>query len=521
MKIRATRGICILVFDWSSYNPPIDANYANAMSRNRYYNVTDLSIEDLLLDTHNPRIRHGADQADCIARLMRDKYPLLNLIRDIASKGLTPEHILVSKTEDGKWRVRDGNRRIASLKLLNRPTLAQADAQFASQISQIADEHKANIPTAISCLACDDEATILDYVERKHTGENAGVGQKAWEAMLISLFKLEKSETDQHRRAAQLLLWAETQGLPIDDDFPITTLTRGLNTDTLELIGFRVDNDELVPTLPIPQAYALSTRVINDIATGRVNVARDGGTGSIYSSERRDAYFRQVRQDIGPAHPSDQPGLPPHNDNSDDSGHHAADGLLPSHANGNSTPGSPAGDNAADQGNAPPPGGTPLSAGGNAPRQPSPATLPQNRKCLFGPRKNASPGIAIPSSETKAQSIIVELRQLNPHDTPLATTMLLRALIELSNNRYRQKHQLREEQHLHTGIANTADHMKTAGLLNQHQHDAVTSHTRGTVGLLHIKTLQHHIHRSTFHPNGQTLNTLWDEIGCFVTACWR
>lgn len=478
------------------------------MSRNRFYPVKDLSIEELLLDTHNPRIRHGADQADCIARLMRDKYPLLNLIRDIASKGLTPEHVLVSKTEDGKWRVRDGNRRIVSLKLLNRPTLAQADAQFASLVAQIAREHQANIPTAISCLACDDEATILDYIERKHTGENAGVGQKAWEAMLISLFKLEKHDTDQHRRAAQLLLWAETQNLAIEDNFPITTLTRGLNTDTLALIGFRVDNDDLVPALPIPQAYALASRVINDIATGRVNVARDGSAGSIYNSEQRDDYFRRVRQEIGPALPTVSPQPAPPNDGSSDARPHPGNGAAPQP------------DNAGGTGH-PQPGGTPSGGNGIPPRPPSPATLPQNRQRLFGQRKNASPGIAIPLSETKARSIIAELRELNPHKTPLAMTMLLRAFVELSNNHYRGKHQLRDEQALHTSIANTADHMKTAGLLNQNQHDAVMSHTRGTVGLLHIKTLQHHIHRSTFHPNGQTLNTFWDEIGCFVAACWR
>lgn len=482
------------------------------MSRNRYYNVTDLNIEDLLLDTHNPRIRHGADQADCIARLMRNKYPLLNLIKDIASKGLTPEHILVSKTEDGKWRVRDGNRRIVSLKLLNRPTLAQADAQFASQVSQIAAEHQANIPTAINCLACDDEATILDYIERKHTGENAGVGQKDWEAMLISLFNLEKHEVDQNRRAAQLLLWAETQNLPIEDTFPITSLTRGLNSETLALLGFRVDNDELVPTLPVPQAYALVSRVINDFATGRINVSRDGAAGSIYSSEQRDDYFKRVRQEIGPAVSTAFQPAPPNS--SSNSGIQSEDGVANPPANAGGAPGNTAGTAQAQP-------GTPPGANGTLPRLPSPATLPQNRKCLFGPRKNASPGISIPSSETKAQSIIVELRQLNPHDTPLAATMLLRALIELSNNTYRAKHQLSEEQHLHTGIANTADHMKSAGLLNQSQYDAVTSHTRGNVGLLHIKTLQHHIHRSTFHPNGQMLNTFWDEIGCFVSACWR
>ncbi len=486
------------------------------MSRNQYYTVPDLDIEDLLLDTHNPRIRHGADQADCIARLMRDKYPLLNLIRDIATKGLTPEHILVSKTDDGKWRVRDGNRRIASLKLLNRPTLAQADGHFANLVSQIADEHKGNIPTAVSCLACDDEVIILDYIERKHTGENAGVGQKSWEAMLISLFKLEKQETDQHRRAAQLLLWAETQNLPIEDDFPITTLTRGLNTDTLALIGFRVENDELMPTLPIPQAYALASRVINDIANKRINVARDGSDGSIYGNEQRDAYFRQIREEIGPAISPPAPQPAPATGNVSSSRAQPSHNASPPSTNTDAPP-----SYAGSQAGQPQLSTTPRGTSGSQPRQFSPATLPQNRKSLFGMRKSASPGISIPPSETKAQSIIVELRKLDPHETPLATTMLLRALIELSNIYYREKHQLCEEQSLHAAVAKTADHMKTAGLLNQSQHDVVMSHTRGSVGLLHIKTLQHHIHRSTFHPNGQTLNTFWDEIRHFVTACWR
>lgn len=484
------------------------------MSRKSYYTVPDLSVEDLLLDTNNPRIRHGADQADCIARLMRNKYPLLALIKDIASKGLTPEHILVSKTKDGKWRVRDGNRRITALKLLNRPQLAQADPQFATQVAQIAEENRANIPTVVACLACDNEATILDYLERKHTGENDGIGQKDWEAMLISLFKLEKHETDQNRRAAQLLLWAETQNLPIDDDFPITTLTRGLNTETLELIGFRIENDELVPKLPVPQAYALASRVINDIASGRINVARDGGPGSIYSSNQRDDYFKRIRQEIGPALPITPRSAPPNDGSSDEQSNFGNDSTKPPlnvGENSSNTSGPVQ----------PQPGGAPAGASNQQPRPHSPSALPQNRVCIFGPRKNASPGIAIPQDETKAQSIIVELRKLNPHETPLATTMLLRALVELSNNHYRGKKQLRDEQHLHTGIANTADHMKTAGLLNQNQYDAVMSHTRGTVGLLHIKTLQHHIHRPTFHPNGQTLNTLWDEIGCFVAACWR
>lgn len=99
--------------------------------------------------------------------------------------------------------------------------------------------------------------------------------------------------------------------------------------------------------------------------------------------------------------------------------------------------------------------------------------------------------------------------------------MLLRALIELSTNYYRQKHELKDEQHLHKSVASAADHMKQNGKLSDEQHNIVMHHTRHEAGMLHIKTIQSYVHKTTFMPNGQTLNTIWDEIGCFVGACWR
>ena len=140
---------------------------------------------------------------------------------------------------------------------------------------------------------------------------------------------------------------------------------------------------------------------------------------------------------------------------------------------------------------------------------------------LFGPRKNASPGISIPASETKAQSIIVELRKLNPYDTPLSTAMLLRALLELSNDYYRGKKSLKKMDGLHKSMATTADHMHKAELLTKQQHDLVMRYTRTEESMLHVKTVQSYLHKDNFHPNAQALNTFWDEIGCFVAACWR
>lgn len=494
------------------------------MLRNNFYQVPDVPVADLLLDTFNPRIRHGQDQNDCIHRLLRDRANFINLCKDIAARGLTPEHILVSKNAEGKWVVRDGNRRVAALKLLNTPSQVHADTALFNTLTRAAGMPGANIPGQINCLACDDEKTILDYLERKHTGENQGVGQRNWSALLKSLFNIQTKARDDYKRAAQLLLWVADRGLNVEDDFYISTLQRGLNADTLDLIGFAVRDDDLVPVLPELQAYALAARVIQAVASEEVNVKREGEPGSIFTPEAQMAFFTTVRRELGPPlatqiqeQAENEPPAQSEQAENDPPAQleQAAASLLaaPSMTQGTVGTRSPAVGGQTNYTPTPTPIPTRLPS--------SPNTAPQDRKFLFGKTKTASPGLSIPSSETKVQSIIVELRKLNPHDTPLATTMLLRALLELSNEYYRGQHSLSAISHLHQSVANSADHMLNAGLLVQPEHDLVMSYTRSATSMLHIKTIQAYIHRTTHHPNGQALNTIWDEIGCFLRACWK
>jgi hypothetical protein len=62
--------------------------------------------------------------------------------------------------------------------------------------------------------------------------------------------------------------------------------------------------------------------------------------------------------------------------------------------------------------------------------------------------------------------------------------------------------------------------MKAAGTLNATQHEVIILHSRSEGGILHLKTLHLWVHRDNFHPTHQAVNSLWDEIGCFVRACW-
>lgn len=481
------------------------------MSRHLFRSIPQVPIEELRLDIHNPRIRHGVDQNDCIARILHDRTNFLNLLKDIATNGISPEHILISSNADKEWVVRDGNRRITAIKLLNSSELAQPDAGLEQVVSRIAQTCNGNVPTKIDCLACDDESVILAYLERKHTGENQGIGQVNWSALLKSLFNLQLGVTDQNRRAAQLVLWVEERGLRVEDEFPLTTLTRVLSSETLNLLGFGIQNDNLTPIFPENQSYALAARVIMDVASKRINVQRDGSEGSIYEPEAQLSYIRKVREELGP------PLSSSNGQNGADIIHSGAtQDTEPTSSLGASQESKTGTDNStADNNDFQTSANTKSEGSGRRP--PAPLTPSWERPHLF---VRAHPGFGVPAGHQKIGDAITELRRLKVKETPLAVSMVFRTLIELSEQHYRQISNLKDKDAFHKNIAAAADHMKDAGLLSEAQHAVVMTRTRDDGGMLHVKTLHGYVHSEHFHPTYQMLNSLWNEIGCFVAACW-
>lgn len=485
------------------------------MSRSQFKTLHSVPIEDILLDTHNPRIRHGADQNDCITRILDDGESFLNLIKDIAAEGLSIEHVLISKNADGKWVVRDGNRRVTALKLLLKPSLCAHNKGLANLITRIAEAAAHPIPTTLDCQTSDNEALILRYVKNKHTGENAGVGQKGWTALMISLFNFQLGISDQNRRAAQLLTWLEENDLKINNDFPITTLTRAINRDNLRLIGFDLDGDKLIATLPTLQAYALAARVVRAIETGEVNVARGDEIGSIYSNEQQTAFFTRIRNEIGPplaAQTQPEPDTAPTASTGQAGTYHPPGSDADSPTSPPSNPaesGEPSPSSAAAK--------IEQSNGSTA----SPNKSSWDRNYLFGNARNASPRLPIGRDQKKAANIVTELRQLNVKQTPIAVGMLLRCLIEQSIKHYRAQHpEIRAERTFHKDIALVADHMKETGALSATQHEAISLRARTDGGILQVTTLHLWVHRDNFHPTHEAVNSLWDEVSCFVQACW-
>ncbi|BDG59742.1 ParB/Srx family N-terminal domain-containing protein [Caldinitratiruptor microaerophilus] len=418
----------------------------------------------------------------------------MNLLRDIAERGLTPEPIIVSRNTAEKWVVRDGNRRVAALQLLNDPDLCPAPA-LKKEIENLATEYAARIPDSIECLACDDEEVILRYLELKHTGENEGVGQERWDSLQQAVFNFTHNRPDQNKRAVQLVLWAEQQGIRVDNDFPLTTLNRILKRETLEMLGFQVVNDSLVPILDTESARRLVETVLHDLATGRVKVQ------DVFEPSQQIDYVRRVRTEVGPPLSETQSIEPAQHATSETEMTPTGAGAQPNHpGSATRTEGTPAGDQ---------------QVTARRVRVPKPSW---ERRRLF-PRN--SPGFNVPSDKTKVRNVLAELGRLDVTETPIAVAVLLRMLIEFSVGHYREVHGLGKEDKLVLDVAAVADHMHQQGEISDDQHELIIRRSREQGGMLHVRTLQKYVHSPDFHPSDQVLNTLWDEISFFVAKCWE
>lgn len=137
----------------------------------------NINLINLELDSYNPRLpksMHGKSKKEIIEYLLLDAS-LIELMLAIGENDFFPgEQLLVVKTENGKYRVIEGNRRLAAVMLLNDPNLTNVQK---TKIQKVIDETKFT-PTEIPCLIFSDEKEIHNYLGYRHI-----TGIKEWKLL--------------------------------------------------------------------------------------------------------------------------------------------------------------------------------------------------------------------------------------------------------------------------------------------------------------------------------------------------
>lgn len=455
------------------------------MSRKNFNHVASVPLDNILLDTSNPRIRTGTNQQDCIDKVMRKQAQMLTLVKSIAEDGLGTMPILLYKDPKKKneWVVKDGNRRITALKILNNPSLC-SDITTRRKIEAIRTKNPENIPDTVDCLESSDQKAIAKEILNRHNGAQNGAGQLDWNAYLRTVFLLNSGLNGEYKRAGQYLFWAESNGIIVDDDFPISNVSRFFNEQNLGLLGFSIDNDQLIPNMNQEIVRLMATKIITDFGINKKSVRE------VFEPEKATEYIHSIRLAVNI---EDAPI--------------EAEALLTKQR-----------DSSAPLSTSQPQETPPLPPkGGRPPKKPT-----WDRNKLFW---RGSPAPSVPSTEKKIKQILFELGRIpNTQDMPLTCAMLLRALIELSVSHYQRRHAMQEQRSLAKNTESVADALLNKNNINQSLTDLIKAYTRTSkdqVDIFNIDTIQKYIHRDTHIPTHVTLHTIWDEIGPFVHACWN
>jgi ParB/Sulfiredoxin domain len=164
-------------------------------------------VDNLLLDPENPRLPEdliGGGQKAILQYIARHEA-VEDLMAAIGRNGFFEgEPLVVYKAagDRGKWRVIEGNRRLASVKLLHDPSLYSARKSLA-EISN--DSPKRNKPLKLPVVRVPNREAALPYLGSRHI-----VGVKSWEPLpkaryILQLFELtspKKPPLERYREVA-------------------------------------------------------------------------------------------------------------------------------------------------------------------------------------------------------------------------------------------------------------------------------------------------------------------------------
>jgi len=174
--------------------------------------VKKVKIEFLELDPENPRlIEEGVTDPtdDRIIRALADTSDLTEVIQSIASNGYFDIEPLIGMKIKNKWRILEGNRRLAAIRLLENPDLAKG---IGITVPAITPKIKATFQE-VSVYAVKSKDEAREYIGFKHIN-----GPHRWDALAkarfaadwymksnVSLDKIATRLGDNHATVARLV----------------------------------------------------------------------------------------------------------------------------------------------------------------------------------------------------------------------------------------------------------------------------------------------------------------------------
>lgn len=244
-----------------------------------YIASKSLKIDSLELDLENPRITLATDQRDAVQKIINEqKVKLINLGESIAEKGFSPmDRCLVLRSKNGsRFIVLEGNRRILAAKLLKKTALVddlEMPEAHKKRLLKAGSSFDAGKIEPVDCYEVEDRAEGVEWIRRRHTGEDEGRGIIPWSAIATARFTGRDAALQALDFVGQYGDLTDEQAELIVGKFPLTTLDRLLSTpDVRKAIGLEVVGSKLQTELPPDEVMKPLRRMVIDLAEKRKTV---------------------------------------------------------------------------------------------------------------------------------------------------------------------------------------------------------------------------------------------------------
>ena len=271
----------------------------------------DFDIENLQINSENPRmLEELTSEGEAINFLLTDiPERMKKLAQDIVEHSTVFDPPLV-RQEGGYWKVYDGNRRIACVKLLNNPALAE-DPTMLKYFTRLAETYSGKIPNKINCRVETDLAVINDILERRHAGGDSGIGQMPWKPEEKANFYYREGLDHRPKFGTELSRMLQDKGIiQKGDRIKVSIFDRLLSSEGYRnKVGLTFKGRKLAFIADEDQSLASLTRIVEDARSGTVNLNKT------WANQDKDAYLKNL-EDQGFL-PKKSSVLPPTNNDND------------------------------------------------------------------------------------------------------------------------------------------------------------------------------------------------------------
>jgi hypothetical protein len=417
-----------------------------------------IPVGHLFLDVQNPRHEPVDSQRDAILALIgTERQKLVVLANDIAQYGLSPIDRMLVVQNGENFTVVEGNRRLAAIKMLVNPDLADGTVIEAA-VRRVASD--ARLPDEVDCAIASSRDEAEHWMVLRHAGEAEGAGVVRWNAFATNRFS-HKPGTQATR--AIRFLEAVAAGFPDNEvilelsarvaEKRLTTLGRLLaDPNFRDRIGLVEEEEELLFHFPASALQEVLEHVLGDLAA-------DVSVSQLKSKPQRDEYLRGTPE-------------PPEKARTE------AAKLL-----SESPPDKPS----------------------KTPKKSKPKTT-----------KPARPFQDVDLSDlgSKAQAILREFKRLDVDKMPHTTAILVRAILELSVDEFIAIKGLKYQRELKKRVGTCLQKIDATG--KDRRFQALRTGLQDGTSLYAVATLHAFVHNRHYQADGTTVRSIANNLTPFL-----